>query len=58
MDRLLKVGEVAEILGTKLWVVWKLIWNGDLPSCRVGRFVRVRPSDVDAYLERNRRRVE
>jgi len=55
---LLTVPETAELLGVSGWLVWKLVWSGELPSTRVGRLVRLYLSDVGAYLERNRRRVE
>jgi excisionase family DNA binding protein len=55
---LLKVPEAAELLRVSSGLVWRLIWRGELPSTRVGRFVRVYFTDVERYLEKNRRRVE
>jgi excisionase family DNA binding protein len=55
---LLTVPEAAELLGVSEWLIWKLVWNGQLPSTRVGRLVRLYLREVEAYLERNRRRVE
>lgn len=55
---LLDVPETAELLGVSEWLVWKLVWSGELPSTKVGRLVRLYLSDVERYLEKNRRRVE
>ena len=55
---LLSVPETADLLGVGQWLVWRLVHSGELPSTRVGRFVRVYLRDVTAYLERNRQRVE
>ncbi len=55
---LLNVPEAAELLRVSSGLVWQLIWRGELPSTRVGRFVRVYFTDVERYLEKNRRRVE
>ena len=55
---LLSGPETAELLRVRPGLVWKLVWSGELPSTRVGRFVRVYFSEVERYLERNRRRVE
>jgi len=33
-------------------MAWKLIALGQLQSVRIGRAVRVRPADLEAYLER------
>ncbi len=55
---LLKVPEAAELLRVSSGLVWKLVWAGELPSTRVGRFVRVYFTDVERYLDRNRRRPE
>jgi excisionase family DNA binding protein len=49
--RLLDVPQVAQMLGVSQWLCWQLVWTGELRSVRVGRFVRIRPADVDSYLE-------
>jgi excisionase family DNA binding protein len=33
-------------------MAWKLIALGQLKSVRIGRAVRVRPADLDAYIAR------
>jgi excisionase family DNA binding protein len=55
---LLTVPETAELLGVSEWLIWRLVWNGQLPSTRVGRLVRLYLTEVERYLEKNRRRVE
>ena len=55
---LLTVPEAAELLGVSEWLVWKLVWNGQLPSTRVGRLVRLYLSEIERYLEKNRRVVQ
>ncbi len=49
--RLLRLHEVADRLAISTSMAWKLIAYGHLPSVRIGRAVRVRPADLEAYLE-------
>jgi len=52
MDRrLLRIEEVAERLSISRSFAWKLIATGELRSIRIGRAVRVRPLDLEAFLE-------
>lgn len=48
--RLLRIEEIAERLAVSRSMAWKLIANGQLRSVRIGRAVRVRPADLEAYL--------
>ena len=48
--RLLRIEDVADRLAISRSMAWKLIAVGQLRSLRIGRAVRVRPSDLDAYL--------
>lgn len=48
--RLLRIEAVAERLSVSRSMAWKLIDSGDLRSVRIGRAVRVRPADLEAYL--------
>jgi excisionase family DNA binding protein len=50
--RLLRIEDVAERLAVSRSMAWKLIAYGDLPAVRIRRAVRVRPADLDAYVER------
>lgn len=48
---LLTVDEAAEYLRVSRRQVYNLVRAGDLPAVRVGQRLRIRPDDVDAYLE-------
>lgn len=47
---LLKPNEVAEILGIGRSLVYELIAQGDIPSVRVGRCIRVRRESLEQWL--------
>ena len=47
---LLRIEQVAERLSVSRSMAWKIIDDGQLRSLRIGRVVRVRPQDLDAYL--------
>ena len=48
--RLLRIEDVADRLAVSRSMAWKLIAYGQLPSVRIGRAVRVRPADLEAYV--------
>ena len=48
--RLLRIEDVADRLTVSRSMAWKLVAAGDLRSVRIGRSVRVRPADLEAYL--------
>ncbi len=48
--RLLRIENVAERLSVSRSMAWKIIDLGLLRSVRIGRAVRVRPQDLEAYL--------
>ncbi len=48
--RLLRIEQIAERLSVSRSMAWKLIDSGALRSVRIGRAVRVRPADLEAYL--------
>jgi len=48
--RLLRIEAVAKRLSVSRSMAWKLIDSGALRSVRIGRAVRVRPADLEAYL--------
>ena len=50
---LLKVAEVAQILNISKSLAYRLIQSGDLPSIRLGRSVRVRPADLEQFIQSN-----
>lgn len=47
---LLHIEQVAQRLSVSRSMAWKIIDSGQLRSLRIGRVVRVRPEDLDAYL--------
>lgn len=49
-QRLLRVDEIADRLAVSRSMAWKLIAQGELRSLRIGRAVRVRPADLEAYI--------
>jgi excisionase family DNA binding protein len=46
------VNQLAAYLGVTRATVYKLVRGGDLPAVVVGKRLRFRAEDVDAYLER------
>ena len=55
MESLLTVEELRAYLRIGRAHAYRLIHNRAIPSYKVGRCVRVRKADVDAYLERCQR---
>lgn len=49
-ERLLRLEEIADRLAVSRSMAWKLIAHGHLRSVRIGRAVRVRPADLEAYI--------
>jgi len=49
-DRLLTVGEVADIMRVSNMTVYRLIKSGQIGAIRVGKNYRIRESEVDRYL--------
>lgn len=54
---LLTIDETAAFLGVARSTVFRLIRQGDLRPVRVGQRQRLRPEDLDVYLERSREAV-
>jgi excisionase family DNA binding protein len=52
---LLTQANVADLLQVSRWTVARLIRSGELRVVHVGDRRRIRPEDLDAYLERNHR---
>lgn len=53
-ERLLRASEVASILNVSRSLAYRLMKQGDIPSIRINRVVRVRPSDLKVFIEENR----
>ena len=53
-DRLLTVRETAALLSVRPPHVYELVRRGTFPVVRVGRFIRVRPGDLQGWIEDQR----
>ena len=49
-DRLLRIADVAERLGVCAAIVYRLCERGELPHVRIVNSIRVRRTDLDAFL--------
>ena len=50
-QRLLKADEVAQLLNISQSQIYALMQHGEIPCVRIGRAVRVRPQDLEDYIE-------
>jgi excisionase family DNA binding protein len=48
---LLRLDDVMAELGIGRTKVHALVWSGELPIVRIGRAIRVRRADLDAFVE-------
>ena len=53
-ERLLRASEVAAALNISKAKTYKLLQVEEIPVVRIGRSVRVRPSDLREYVQRRR----
>ena len=53
-ERLLKPSEVAEFLNISRAMSYRLLQSGKIPAIRINRMVRVKPSDLQIFIERQR----
>jgi len=51
----LDINELSEYLNIKKSTIYHLVENGHLPHYKIGRLVRCKRSDVDAWIEKHRR---
>ena len=51
-ETFLTVQEVAELMRVSTMTVYRLIKAGDLRAARIGRSLRLRDSEVQAFLDR------
>jgi excisionase family DNA binding protein len=49
----LTVKETAESMGVGVSTIWMWIAQGRMSSFKLGRVRRIRPEDIDAFVERN-----
>lgn len=52
--KLLSVAEAAERLNVHKMTVIRAIKAGKIPAAKVGRFWRIEPADLEAYIEAGR----
>jgi excisionase family DNA binding protein len=53
ITRLLRPDEVAMTLNISKALAYQLIRNGQIPAIRFNRTIRIRPLDLEAYIERS-----
>lgn len=53
-DEWMGTPEAAEYLGVVLRTLYRLIDRGQVPAYKVGRVIRVKKADLDAFLESHR----
>jgi excisionase family DNA binding protein len=57
LERMMRIDEVAYLLGVSTRSVWRLIASGEFPNrVKVRRCIRLLGSDVQAYLVKNKHR--
>ena len=49
-EKLMKPAEVADILQVSRAMAYKLLNQGEIPSVRIGKSVRVRRADLERYI--------
>jgi excisionase family DNA binding protein len=54
MESLLSTQDVARILGVKYLKAYRLGESGEIPRIRVGGDWKYEPSDIRAYMDRNK----
>ncbi len=53
-EKMLSVKQVSKMLNISLSSTYRLLDRKELPSYKVGNLVRIKQSDIEAYLERNK----
>ena len=54
VERLLTYRQAGELLGVTERTVWTLVDQGQLPSVRFGRSVRIEPADLRKFIEQSK----
>ncbi len=57
-ETMISPAELQEWLGCGRSMTYNLLATGTIPSFKVGRLTRIKPSDVNEFIERNRYRPE
>ena len=55
MEKLIGVKEMSEAYGLPVSWIYSKAQAGMLPHYRIGKYVRFRPSEIEAWLDRNHR---
>ncbi len=58
VDTLLKGGDVARILNISRSYAFLLMQRDEIPTVRLGRAVRVRPSDLERFISKSVSRAD
>jgi excisionase family DNA binding protein len=53
IEQLLRGAQVAEVLGVSKAYAYQMMRLGRIPSVRIGRSIRVRPSDLETFITIN-----
>jgi len=53
-NKLMSIPEVAEYLGVKISTIYDWVHCRQIPYHKIGRLVRFRPSDIDAWIASKR----
>lgn len=53
-EKLLKAVDVAEILNISKALSYRLLQQGDIPAVRINSAVRVRPMDLERFIQKCR----
>ena len=51
METLLKVEDVAALIQISAKTIYRYVENGKIPFCKIGGFVRFKPSEIEKWLE-------
>ena len=51
-EQLLKASDVARILNVSRALAYRLIQQGDIPVVRINHAVRVKPSDLEVFIQK------
>lgn len=49
--------EVADLLGVRYNLIYRLVRSGEIPASKIGRVYRVATADLEDYLERSKQSV-
>lgn len=54
VTRLLKGNQVAEVLNVSRSQAYRMMRNGEIPTIRFGKSIRVNPDDLDTFMQNRR----